>query len=723
MSDVGLKIKISADVREAILKLSDLTDATGELAVEGVGNITAINQALKSLRDAQKEVGDPAELQVLNRAIKDLSAESSRLGKIGVEGFDEFGNKVKNAGGNVAGFATSAFSSIRKLAFVLPGIGVAGIFGAIGAGLLEAAKSIGIFDEGLDGTGRTAKKASEDVIALQKAIDGLKEAGDITLSATGGEQGNIARVRALAAAIQDTNKSYKERQNALIELRETNKAYFGDLTLEANSLKTLAGRVNEYSQALITEAIVKGQVDEIAKVSSELEKQAHVLDKLRDARDRAQAAVTKQGPIAASAGNVAGGGPDILTNKNLEALDAANTAYEKQRAAVLDLRTAIATYNGELNKNIALQLLQKPLKDEPAGKKGPTDDLLKQIEAAQKSLDKVDTRTLFTRLRDSIADDKLNGVALLQKQIADAIKKGAELGTPEAATEVKTLIELVNRQIARIKNPNLLSSVDFTLANPEDAVKSTEKLESQIEKTFGKQIQLKVPADIKLAIEDSGLNKTDQGYLLKQITDDAQKNLPTIRWTPKIQAIVDEKTIADGVLRDLNKAATSIVQGVAAAGFDQVGIAIGDALTGVSFDKSIAAFGEILGNGLIAVGKELILASTIIKGIKVALDSLFKDPIAGIAIGIGAIALGEVLKNSVSKTGAHAFATGGIVTGPTLGLVGEAGPEVIFPLSQLNRFVQSTQGRGPQDINVRGMISGNNIRLALARSNKNNSLV
>lgn len=32
----------------------------------------------------------------------------------------------------------------------------------------------------------------------------------------------------------------------------------------------------------------------------------------------------------------------------------------------------------------------------------------------------------------------------------------------------------------------------------------------------------------------------------------------------------------------------------------------------------------------------------------------------------------------------HAFATGGIVTGPTLGLVGEAGPEAIIPLSRLD---------------------------------------
>ena len=42
------------------------------------------------------------------------------------------------------------------------------------------------------------------------------------------------------------------------------------------------------------------------------------------------------------------------------------------------------------------------------------------------------------------------------------------------------------------------------------------------------------------------------------------------------------------------------------------------------------------------------------------------------------------------------FAEGGIVTGPTLGLVGEAGPEAIIPLDRLNQF----GGFGGGDINI-----------------------
>jgi len=62
------------------------------------------------------------------------------------------------------------------------------------------------------------------------------------------------------------------------------------------------------------------------------------------------------------------------------------------------------------------------------------------------------------------------------------------------------------------------------------------------------------------------------------------------------------------------------------------------------------------------------------------------------------------------------FAEGGIVTGPTMGLVGEAGTEVIFPLSKLNQFI----GEGnSQQVQVQGVISGNDIQLSNSRTISN----
>jgi hypothetical protein len=135
------------------------------------------------------------------------------------------------------------------------------------------------------------------------------------------------------------------------------------------------------------------------------------------------------------------------------------------------------------------------------------------------------------------------------------------------------------------------------------------------------------------------------------------------------------------------------------------------ASAGKALLQSVGSLLQELGKGLIKIGV-----------IEQALQSLGKlSPALQIAIGIGAEIAGAALISSAGK--AHAFAEGGVVTGPTLGLVGEAGPEVIFPLDKLNRFVQG----GPQGnaVNVTGnfQLRGTDLMVALARAQKNQNNV
>lgn len=63
-------------------------------------------------------------------------------------------------------------------------------------------------------------------------------------------------------------------------------------------------------------------------------------------------------------------------------------------------------------------------------------------------------------------------------------------------------------------------------------------------------------------------------------------------------------------------------------------------------------------------------------------------------------------------SGGPQFAEGGIVTGPTRALVGEAGPEAIIPLSQLNRL-----GIGGGNLELKASIRGSDLLLAIERAN------
>jgi hypothetical protein len=116
---------------------------------------------------------------------------------------------------------------------------------------------------------------------------------------------------------------------------------------------------------------------------------------------------------------------------------------------------------------------------------------------------------------------------------------------------------------------------------------------------------------------------------------------------------------------------------------------IGEMLAGGEFD--FTKLGSILADGLASIGKALI-AFALTNG---AVVELFKDPKTwplALAAGIAAVAAGTALKSKINNNKATAFANGGIVSGPTMGLVGEYpgaqnNPEVIAPLDKLKDMI------------------------------------
>ena len=140
----------------------------------------------------------------------------------------------------------------------------------------------------------------------------------------------------------------------------------------------------------------------------------------------------------------------------------------------------------------------------------------------------------------------------------------------------------------------------------------------------------------------------------------------------------------------------------------------------------------------IRLGTLAISMGITLKGIVEALKSL--NPIVAIAAGIALIALGTLVKSasgniakgkkggggstsSGPRSGAiAAFANGGIVSGPTLGLMGEyagarSNPEVIAPLDRLKNMIGDRQA---QQVNVGGefKLQGQDLVVALQRAEK-----
>lgn len=168
------------------------------------------------------------------------------------------------------------------------------------------------------------------------------------------------------------------------------------------------------------------------------------------------------------------------------------------------------------------------------------------------------------------------------------------------------------------------------------------------------------------------------------------------------------ETMVEGWATTIEKAFTSAVSGAmqsigslaTAAGqtIANAGSSLGD---WASNNKALLAGAGIAGPTVATGGADLAIA-----GIASAADAL-----AGIGAGFGTAALAGVTK----------FATGGIATSATLGVFGEAAPEAIIPLSQLDTMLSSAAKSTPnnsnnataQPINLTVQLDGRTLAIAL----------
>jgi hypothetical protein len=157
-----------------------------------------------------------------------------------------------------------------------------------------------------------------------------------------------------------------------------------------------------------------------------------------------------------------------------------------------------------------------------------------------------------------------------------------------------------------------------------------------------------------------------------------------------------------------------------AGGLEAFGELLGDIMSGQV--NSFQDFGKKLLGAVAAFmksfGQALIATATASKAFK---ELLIKNPVLAAAAGVALIAGSAVITNML-KTGPQptAFAEGGIVSGPTLGLVGEypgasSNPEVIAPLDKLKGMLNTNEKSG---FVASTTIQGRDLAIVLERYNK-----
>jgi len=194
--------------------------------------------------------------------------------------------------------------------------------------------------------------------------------------------------------------------------------------------------------------------------------------------------------------------------------------------------------------------------------------------------------------------------------------------------------------------------------------------------------------------------------------DDAIKNLGF-----SLEGLVDP-------IENFNTQLTNIINNTLSQLGASIGESIASSLLGTSgLQGALDMFLSVLAGGLIQVGELAIATGVAILGIKKALETL--NPYVAIAAGIALIALGSFVRGSLQKKseglgGTKKFANGGIISGPTMGLMGEypgarSNPEVVAPLDKLKGLI----GAGGGTLEAR--ISGNDLLILMNKAQRNNN--
>jgi len=338
--------------------MADLLKASIGVEFKGQAGLNQAAAAIGKTEVALKKLS-PGSYQA-TQSLVDLSrvAQDAPYGFIGIANninplLESF-QRLKASTGTTGG-------ALKALAGSLTGAGGLGLAVGVVSSLLV------VFGDKLFGTSKKAKEAADELEKVKTVLGEVSRSfGEVQITAGADVADEIAKVNILSKVVQDQTKSYKERNNALEQLKSINKNYFGDLTLESSSLATLTTKVNEYTNALIAAAVVKEFSSDIAKVTVEASKQLNAYNQLNkqlsDYNNQLAKTPKKERVLRGSAG---GGSYVTETNKAYTELQGkiseTNKKLVEQGRVLGDLTNAASLSREGLAKAIEESLKFKPL--------------------------------------------------------------------------------------------------------------------------------------------------------------------------------------------------------------------------------------------------------------------------------------------------------------------------------------------------------------------------
>jgi hypothetical protein len=643
------------------------------------------------------------------RGIETSSKEARDQLKILGDGIDKTSDKMKKSGNNIKKSNqqwTSFALVIQDLPYGFRGIQnnlpalVGGIAGAAGPIYLIASALIAF-------TTAYEKEITAFIYGIS-AVDSAQQKLNVAISAgIGVAKAETATNAALLIVINDVTKSTTERKDALDLLKEK---YKGNIELQKTDIddgKALIAITDKISEALLR----KARAEAFSKLIAEEEAKVFKLQS-----EQGEQVVKNLGfletsyQVLKSVGNVA-----------TTSLNVTTAAFNKQGKEITTAQGNIKLYTQKLNENTLAQIKNKDAEslDTGAPKK---DKKLKDIEIANKA----ETKAYLEGLDERAKKEYQAGL-----ELADNLTKMRAAGFTDSTTyysEYRSNMSKIAKEYDDKEYTRNQNSINANIAFETKIYNDSTQALEQIRKTrLDEQTKFAKKQTSSIETELSVQDKLNKNSLTRRIdyTKQAVAKLAVLAamsFDPNIIAIyLDAMDKMNARLKGLGtqwsetaKSINDSIQNFIISSFTLMGESLGKALAGENVDV-FNAFAMLIADALTSIGTSLISYATMV-GLAM---TLFADPLTwpiALAAGIAAVAAGAFLKAKLSKkqnSGATAFANGGIVSGPTMGLIGEypgakTNPEVVAPLDKLKDIMGGGGGSF--------VLRGSDLVLALNRS-------
>ena len=684
MADQNIKVKIDLDIAEFNKQAKELSNAISKVLGK---DVDIFNGKIK-------------------QTAKDTDKATEAFGRAGAAA-GKAGTNVKKSNQQWTNFALILQDlpyGFRGIQNNLPAV-IGGFAGMTGPIYLATSAIIAFFtalDSGLISFGNSTKQAE----------DFTKQFGTTLTQET-------IKYQSLYRVTTDVNTSMNERIKAAAALKKEYPGLLEQYSEEEIALGKAKVAFDKLSISIIKYAKAQAAIAVVTDLTKEqliIEgKRAELLDKfVKDPLTNYSKAERL---------NMKGASPyNVALNYRVNILKQLATQYN-------NLQKKIDVYTNVLDKNATAE-----------------DDL-------NKFKDKVDTKKSKGKTAEQIAEERLKAI---QNANNAEIKAYTETLDERDKKEYEAGLKLAeNLQI--MKNAGYTDSTTYYAAyraemdkiatyynnkEIEEARKTSEKIAHDAEVINNRQLQnsldaLKIESDVAMKIANlSGTaNAADRIKILEDYKNKLYELASTGGYTAEqFDKIDDALTRVDAAIdgskdkvkdysiswQETSNTINGILTNLVRDSIVKFSENIGKALAGEGTNP-FEGFGLMIADAAIGIGKALIAYGVAITAFALAVS----NPFAAIAAGAALVIAGSYLKSRLEKQSKAAkptaFADGGIISGPTMGLMGEYpgashNPEVVAPLDKLKSLIGGSGGG-----TLEARISGNDLLILMNKAGRTNN--